>query len=316
MTVRYPWPTFTAPLRCRLTDVHLDGRPLPADLIDDSHYRVRLDGMSTWESFECEVVLSTDEAMPTGVDRLTGYVMVSSSATNTRLPFPLTAADGSLVGRITVVRGAVAGGFTVAAEVGGDVAGRRRVVGSSDPWTVVLDHREAPVPPGAPPFAMSWADFNSSAAPAAARQTPDALAFMDVTGEPRLWLNAGVPGLQALLDNNHAKLERRRLRDILSTTIARNATSALFRAAAAEVVSYGDEPPQPPATALYRQVCQAVADQMIGIAGVDELYEQLVAQRDDPLGNADLWRRIDAAVDTLTGSLDALTTASQEVSHG
>jgi hypothetical protein len=316
MTVRYPWPTFKAPLRCRLTDVRLDGRPLSADMVDDSHYRIRLDSAPTWESFECQVVVSTDESRPAGVERLTGYVMVASSGTSTRLPFPISAEGNDLIGRITVAHGVVAGSFTVSAEVGGEVAGRRRVVGASDPWTVVLDRRDAPVPPGAPPFAMSWVDFGSAEAPPAARQTPDALSFMDFAGEPRLLLNKGVPGLQTLLDNNYAKLERRRLRDILSTTIARNATSALFRAAAAEVVAYDDGPPQPPATALYRQVCEAVADQMIGVGSVEELYEQLVANRDDPPGNADLWRRIDAAVDALTGSLDALTTASKEVSHG
>jgi hypothetical protein len=317
VTVRYPWPTFAAPLSCRITDVQLDGRSLPPHLLDEDHRRVRLDEATPWEVLECAVTVSTDEPVPAGIERLIGYVLASSAATNTRMPFPLAPAeDGTLAGRLAVPRSAVSGSLTVTAEAGAQITGRMRVIGTSEPWTFVLERGEAPVAPGAPPFEMAWVDFGASDAPAAARESPTSLAVMDLTAGPRLLLNTGVAGLQALLDNNYAKLERRRLRDILSTTIVRQAISTLIRAAAAEVTDYDDGPPQPPTTALYRQLCQAVADQTSGIAGVEELYEQMVAGRDDTTGNADLWRRIDAAVDTLTGSTDALTTAAKEVANG
>jgi hypothetical protein len=318
VTVRYPWPTFAGPLKCDLRDIRLDGQPLQHHLVDADDRRIRLDAAPSWEMFECEVAVTTDEPTPAGIEHLTGYAVVSSAPTNTRLPFRLTDVQGEfLVGRLTVPRNIAAGSLIVQVEACGHVRGRWRVVGTGDPWTVVLERREAPVPPGAPPFEMAWIDFGSTDAPPAARENPGAHAWMDLTTtEPRLLLNSGVPGLQALLSNNYAKLERRRLRDILSSSIARYAVSTLFRAAVAEITGYDDGTAQPPGTALYRQVCEAVADRMTGIGGVDELYEQLASDQGQGFGSASLWHRIDVAVETLTGSTDALTTAAQEVFHG
>lgn len=316
MTVHYPWPTFASPLQCRISDIRLDGEPLPPHLVDDDHLRIRLDRATDWRSFDCDVTVTTDEAAPAGVERFHSYVLVSSTRTNARLPFRLgDRQGGQAAGHLTVARTAVAGSFTLQAHAGGHVAGRLRAVGAGDPWTVVLEHREAPVPPGTPPFAIAWVDFADPGAPSAARENPAAHALMDLTHEPRLLLNSGVAGLQALLHNEHAKLERRRVRDILSSSIARYATATLFRAAASEVAAY-DGQPQPPSSAVLRQTCEAVADHMPGIGSVDDLYEQLAAATGSPLTDAELWTRIDLAIGELTGATGALSTAAQEVAYG
>jgi hypothetical protein len=317
VSIRYPWPTFASPLQCRLTDVRLDGELLRPHLIDDEHLRVRLEHAGDWERFDCEVSLSTDEPLPAGIDRVLPYVLVSSTSTNTRMPFPLTSRNGDVTtGRLNVPRSAVAGSFTVHAETGADLAGRRRVVGSSDLWTIVLDHREAPIPPGAPPFEISWIDFTSAEAPLAARENSSAHVLMDLTSEPRLILNSGIEGLQALLYNNNAKLERRRVRDVLNASIARYATTTLFRAAAAEVIAYDDDAPQPPTSSILRQTCEAVAEQMPGIGGVEELYEELAKATDNRIADTELWMRIDLAIDSLTGSADALSAAAKAAANG
>jgi hypothetical protein len=317
VTIRYPWPTFVSSLQCHLTDICLDGKPIKLELVDGEYLRLRLDSVGDWDRFDCDVAVMTDEPVPAGIDDLFTYVLVASPSTNTRMPFPLKGLRGKpATGHLTVPRSVVEGSFTVQAEIGANVAGRRRVVGSSDAWTVVLERREAPTPPGTPPFDIAWINFSDTGAPSAARESPNAHALMDLTQEPRLLLNSGIEGLQTLLHNNTAKLERRRVRDILSSSVTRYAVGTLFRAAAAEVSVYDDGPPQPPSSALLRQVCEAVAGQMSGVGAVDELYEQLAASGDTPLDNTELWMRIDLAIDGLMGSTDALSTAAREVANG
>lgn len=316
MSIRYPWPTFTAPLACRVDDVHVDGKAVAPRLIDTEHQRLRLDGV-TWGRFDCRVTVTTDEPTPAGVDDIRNYVLVSSTGANTRLSFPLDEIhDRSPSGRVVVTRSVAAGTFTIQAHAGALVAGRRRLIGDCDPWTIVLERHEAPIPPGGPPFDIDWVAFTSPDAPLAARENASAHAFMDLTPSPRLLLNAGVDGFQKLLHNNAARLERRRVRDVLSTSVARYAIATLFRAAVSEIVAYDDGPPQPPTTALYRQICEAVADRMAGIGDVAELYDRLVAIADDRMSDTDLWARIDIAIEDLTGYTDALTTASREVADG
>lgn len=317
MTIRYPWPTFASPLQSALSDIRLDGEPLQNPLVDDDHLRLRLDRAGDWQRFDCDIAVTTDETVPDGIDDLRGFAMVSSISTNTRLPFALTSTGGlPAAGHLTIPRSTVAGSFTVQAEIGAHIRGRHRVVGSSEPWTVVLERREAPIPPGAPPFDISWVDFNSPEAPPAAKANPASHALMDLSGEPRLLLNSGIDGLQALLYNKTAQKERRRMREILSSSIARYATTTLFRTAAAQVVAYDDGPPQPPSAAVLQQTCKAVADHMSGIGGVDELYELISTAADDPLAAAELWLRVDPAVDAATGTSTALSDAAKEVVNG
>jgi hypothetical protein len=316
VTVRYPWPTYVSPLRCELGDVRIDGEPPAGVIVDADHLRLRLDRLPDWRRIECTVTVGADEPPPAGVDGLHPYVLASSTPTTTRLPFRLqTAPDGSAVGRLDVMRSSVSAAFTVQAHAGAHVAGQRRAVGASDPWTVVLEPQEAPTPPGAPPFEITWIDFAGPEAPHAARQNPTAHALRDLSHPPRLLLNKGIDGLEALLYNQHAQKERRRVRDVLSTSIVRYATATMFRAAAAEVVSY-DGAPQHPRGALLRQTCEAVAEHMPGIGSVEELYERLAAATDSPLASNDLWTSIDLAVDALSGSAAALSTAAREVAYG
>jgi hypothetical protein len=313
MAARFPWPTLASPLRCVLADIQLDGRPLEEAHIDHNNLRLRLDS-AAWERLDCTVTVSTDEVLPEGIGGIRSYVLVASVRSNTRTPFRLEPSGGtSSTGRVSVGSSTVAGTFTMQAQAAADIGDRRRIIGSSDPWTAVLDPSEAPVSPGEPPFEFVWVDFSSPDAPTVAREHPTALSVVDLHPRPRLLLNAGVEGLRSLLHNDHAKLERRRMRDILTTTIARRTTATLFRVAAAEIAANGDDPVRPPSSALLRRTCEAVAQQMPGIGSLDELYERLAAV-DGP--NVDFWTRIDLAIDAVAESTHKLSTAAREVASG
>jgi len=315
MSIRYPWPAFASPIQCHLTDPRLDGEPLGPQLLDGEHRRIRLDQEPDWDVFECDVVVETDEPVPAGLDRLIPYVMVSSTTTNTRMPFPLSGEPAD--GHLAIPRSTVSGSFTVQAVTGALVSSRRRVVGSSAPWTVVLDGRQAPVPPGALPFDFSWVDFASDEAPEIARKNPSSHAVMDLTNVlPRLLLNSGIEGLQPLLTSDYAQLERRRLRDILGSSIARYVAATVFRIASDEVTADDGSSARLPSTAMYRETCEAVAAHIPDISTVQDLYDQIVDAQGDEFKRIELWTRIDLAIDALCGSSDVLTIAAKEVWNG
>ena len=123
---------------------------------------------------------------------------------------------------VSIPRSAVAGKANLTIELTGEHLDRRRVVGSSLPWAIILDQAEAPERQGAPPLKTAWVDFNSGEAPAEARRYGTAHAYVDVASTPPvLYLNKGIEGLQQLILSENAKLERRRQRDMLGAQIAR-----------------------------------------------------------------------------------------------
>lgn len=305
MSVRFPWPVLESPVEVTLIDVRLDGRVLPEQCVDGDHLRVDLDGVEGWDVFECEISVATDGGVPPGLKDMLAYAVVSAPATNVRVPFRLEGDPPK--GRVAVGRADVAERFMIGVDVAARVGDRYRVIGTGPVWTIVLDRRAAPVPPGVPPFETVWVDFTSAEAPLVARRNPDAHAVMDLENEPRLLLNDGIDGFQALLHTNRPKPDRHRLQEVLATGIARYAVATMFRAAAAEIVDEDGEV-HPPERELFRQVCEAVAERMVGIGSVDELYKQLADPTVTAADNADLWGRVDAAIDALT---DVSTTVAK-----
>lgn len=311
MTVRFPWPTLKQELQLTIDDVRIDGAPLDPAFVDAEHLRVSLDETAEWR--ELRIAVSVDPTTLSSVDGARAHAVVECTPTNVRITFPLDPATGT--GEITLDRDEIAQRFAVRVEAVAEVRGRMRNVGAGPDWTAVLDRVAAPIPPGMPPFETVWIDFRDPAAPPAARGMPEAPAYMDLQGDPRLLLNTAVDGFQHLLHANTAQRERRRLRDLLGADVARYAVSCLFRAAAGEV-SVDDDVVQPPERPVLRQVCEAVADRMPGIGDVEELYERIHAARDSAAVAQEVWGAVDLAVAALSGRDAALTTACHEVKHG
>ena len=311
MTILRPWSSFASSWDLTIDSLLIDGQEA-ADVVDHGHQRIDL--IRPWRDVQFDVVASTVEA-PAGLKNsdVEAYALISCTRTNLRRTIELSGAVG-FRGRVAIDRSTVAGPVEVVVELAAEIEGHWRSVGASTTWTLVTEQIDAPVKPGAPPFTTTWFDFTSADAPDAARRAPTAMAVMDLSAEPTLLLNRSIDGLEALLNADKAQLERRRLRDVVSASIARDAVAAMFRAAAAEVVALSEDEPTPPDNRMWRQTCSAVADEMTQVADVDELYAKLVS-----VGNAGgaqraiLWADIDAAIDRLTGVVEAMKRSVGEV---
>jgi hypothetical protein len=322
VTVKFAWPAYGAPWSLRLDEVEFDGVVRDA-VVDATRRRLRLDEFAGWTSATFDVTATTDEDVPSGASDPVAFVTVSSSRSNSRVPFVLTAMGSDVraySGKVTIARAAFAGSADLTFDIGASIGGRRRRIGTSELWSIVLEPAEAPLPSGRPPFETTWIDFRDEAAPLIAREDPSVYAVMDHSeGKPRLLMNEGVDGLKDLLLAKAPQHERRRLSDIIGTLIARDAVGTLIRAAAAEVIppSIDDTfEAQPPTSALYAQACEAVAKEMTSIASVDEFYTRLVeAARDQPEKQAQFWAEIDAATERLTNHASAVARAVDEVKH-
>jgi hypothetical protein len=321
MTIRFAWSSYTEPWAVTVENVRIGGEA-DSRCLDAARRRLRLDLVTEWESATFDVTASTAETAPSDVTAVSAFAVLSSRRSNTRIPFrlePVGPTRDRFSGTIALQRAALAGAAEMAVDVGGRIDGRDRLVGVTEPWHVIVDAADAPRPPGRPPFDTAWIDFRAATAPSAAKQQPEAYAVMDLTGpKPTLLLNEAIDGLKTLLLALTARHERRRLREMLGTSIARQAIATLIRAAATEVVPLDpdESQPQDPQSGLFTQVCEAVAGEMTTVASVSDLYERLVnAARGAPMQYAELWAEIDAAVDRLTGHSSAVASVVAEVKY-
>lgn len=312
MTARFPWPQFRFPWSVEVSGLIVDCKPHDS-AVDRLHRRVRLDDL-TWQCAGLVLRAQTTERMPAGIDNLQGFVVVSSPRTNVRTPVPLLP-DGlqAVYGEVPLDSHDLAGTVALTVTIVATIDGRRRTIADAEDWVVVVDDSTAPTPPGAPPFPHVWVDFACADAPDIARRNHGAHAIMDLSAAPQLLLNAGIEGLQDVLHAEKPKLERRRIRDLLGTTIACDAVTSLFRAAVAEVVDLSEDGPVPPSDSLSRQTCEAVAGAMPTVSSVDELYERIVATKDSARDRATLWAEAEVALAALTDVHDTVVRVAGEV---
>ncbi|MEE3851783.1 hypothetical protein VZC37_15680 [Gordonia sp. LSe1-13] len=309
------WPTYKGQWASHLLDVATESGAAVEP--DGDRYRLHLDDLA-WHTVTFTLNLSPTEPAPAGLVAQQGFALVACRGTNTRIPFrlfPDASNPDRLSGPITLNREVLEDTATLSAEITAQVDGRTRVVARAIPWTIVLRRFDAPAKAGEPPITQVWVDFDSADAPPVARKNNRAHAALDAAPDkPILYLNSGIPGLQMILTAENAKLERRRLRDILGSQIARYTVSTLFRLAAADVVADGDDDPIGPSDPLLRSTCEKVAGAIPHYTSVDELYSALVRTTSRP-GIADLWADIDAAIDTLTDASSTASTATSEVQY-
>ncbi|WP_433802561.1 hypothetical protein [Actinomycetospora sp. CA-084318] len=309
MSVRYAWPTLAEAPQVELRELRLDGAESRRIAVEPNHLRVVLPEDESWQRFSCQVVATTDEDLSVFED-LVCYAVAASRDAATRVPFVLSGLPGE--GRLELHRDEIARNALLTVDAAASYRGRRRVVGRAAPWTVVSEIGTAPRPPSGLPFAMTWLDFTAEGAPDVVRGAPQASAVMEtgIGAVPALLLNSALPGFKDLLHADSAKLERRRLRDLLGSDVARLAVSSLLRAAASEIVEADDGTVIEPQDDLHRQVCEAVVEVVNGVGSVEELYQRLAVERTDVGG--DLWSRLDLAIDELVGRRAAVATACEE----
>jgi hypothetical protein len=307
MTRRYSWPQYRQPWALKTTVTNLEGAVAEPEIVESTR-RIRLDLSGEWSAVEFAFDLRTTEE-PVDVEATTAYVLVSSVRTNTRIPAPLQK-DGetAFVGSVLLDRATLAGAVTLQGQVLSS-DGYVRVVGESEPWTVVADPSDAPPRPGAPPFDMVWCYFSSDEAPASVRSAADSYAVMDLSGpSPVLYLNDDIKAFRPILESTGAKLEKKRIRDVLGSSIARYALATLFREAMAQTTVEGDDF-ELPDDSLLQQVIRAVVDEAKSVSSPEELYAGL----HDSGQRLALWIEVDNALDRLSDHAETVADALQKV---
>lgn len=317
MTPRFAWPTYKEQWDCRVSAFVLDGQDA-ADYIDSDY--LRLNGAERqWNTAEVALEVSTDEPAPADLTDFGAYVLVGCAGTQLRRVFPMTPLpdDGGFQVRIELHRTDVTQKATLAVEVVAQIGDRRRIVGSAIDWTLVLEVGEAPRSTSAPPLRNTWIDFACHDAPPEARRNPTGYCYLDMTKTPPLlYLNSGIDGFQTLIMADNAKTERRRHRDLLGATVARQVANTLLRAAIDEVTpgEYG-APAAGPTGRLLRNICEALASELPDTESVDDLYERIADLAGNPNASANFWAEADLALDRITGLSEAIVRTCGEVKH-
>lgn len=315
MSVHFAWPTYRDPWECDVDSVAFDGADR-RDAINTDH--LRIDAHETeWNLIEVAVRVATGEPVPAGIDAVAAHALVTCRATQLRRAYPLAAdgEDGQYAGTVAVPRTALTGKADVAVEVVGGYQGRRRVIGFSLPWSIVVDKTEAPPRSGVPPLPTVWVDFAGADAPLPARRYAGSHAYVDVMASPPvLYLNQGIEGLQLLIQSETAKLERRRHRDMLGASIARYVANSLFRAAVGQVVPGEDGVgAEGPDGRVFRDMCEAVAAELPDTETVDDLYNLIASLPESPGRSAEFWADVDLALDRMTSVSATITQICDEV---
>jgi hypothetical protein len=313
MTARFAWPQFRVPWSVALMST---SESVSATAIDAGARRIRLDDIGAWTSTTFAIETSTTETTPLGVGELEAFALVSSKRSNTRIPVRLdSTGPNHFHGELTLDRDTLAGAVDIIVQV--VAADPVRMVGEGEPWTVTVDASAAPPRPGAPPFATEWVDFTSADAPQSVRDSQASYAVMDLSGpDPVLRLNSSIKGFEALLGSTSAKLERRRMRDVLATGIAKYAVGVLFREAMARLdiddageVTLPDDP-------LLMQVLDSVASESRQFAAADDFYRRLATVNAlTSVDRARLWAEVDTTLDRLTNHAEQTARAIEEIRH-
>lgn len=317
MSPHFAWPAYQDPWECSVASVRFDDRD-GESAIDGDHLRISAFDRP-WKRLNLVLGAITSEAAPQGVDKLHAYALLSCPATQLRRSYPLNLlADGATIqGSVIVARTAIAGKATLTVEVVGNHNDRQRAVGSSLPWSIVVDKAAAPERHGVPPLKTAWIDFADAASPAEARRHMAAHAYVDVIARPPvLYLNKGIDGLQQLILSENAKLERRRQRDMLGAQIARYVVNTLFRTAVEQIAA--DEfggPPEGPSDHILRSVCEAVAARLAFTENVEDLYDAVLRVREGTLDGPPFWADIDLVLDQLTSLSSVISQICTEVKY-
>ena len=315
MTQHFPWPQYRRPWSL---DVEVLGvTPAGEPDVDPDRRRIRLDELEDWTQVGLRLRLATTERTPDGVAQMSPYVMVSAARSNLRLPVLLEQDGDTFVGDCHLMRSSLAGITELqayVASVGGSAVGDEptptRIIGESEPWTVVVDPGESPPAPGAPPFETERRHFSDPGSPPQLRAAATSYALMDMSGpDPVLYLNQDIIGLEHILDAKSPKLEKRRLRDLLGAQIAHHVLSTLFREALDRTV-VEDDLVTIPEDRLMKQVCEAVSEAVPSVEGSEDMMRRLL---DSSTDRARVWMEVENALTVLTGVGDAVARSVKEV---
>ena len=249
MKSHYPWPQYRHPWTSSIS-LTVDGKPADDLVISDTR-RIDLTSLESWTVMLIDICVSTTEQPFTEEAHERALALVSAPRTNCRLPAELIRGTDGFAGEVQILSSQLAG----SAELSASILDARtmQTLGSALIWTIVADPAEAPPRTGVPPVETVWCDFAKSDK-ALVYQARHTYSVLDVLPQkPVLYLNESIDGFQQLILSKAPKHEKRRLRSVIVTSIARDITRSLFRAALESVV-LNDDLVELPSDHLRREV--------------------------------------------------------------
>lgn len=293
MKAHYPWPQYRRDWDS-LIALEIDGAPAD-ELVSTEVRRIDLTQLESWEMITLRVSTETTEQPFTESIDERALALISVPRTNCRLPVELRRSGGKFMGELEVRASQLTGTATLTVSILD--ASTMQILGSSGAWAIVADPSEAPPKAGVPPIDTVWCNFSKSDKQLVylARYT---YAVLDVSPQkPVLYLNESIDGFQQLILSKAPRSEKRRLRSVIVTSIAKDVTRSLFRAALDSVIVNNDQP-ELPNDHLRREVLEKVAAEVSTVANADELCWNLLIDS-DPVSKAGTWAAIEIAIDGL-----------------
>lgn len=287
----YPYETIFGDVVLRLTSVALDGDELPLHLIDNDFNQVRLldADRREWDILELslEVVAPGSEISQMRSDGRSpkAFAILQSGPANTRLSVPLAPSElepGRWTGDAELDRSSWFGRITIRSVVVDTVDGvPDRIIGTGTDWTVRLD--DQPAPPINGSITITWDDFTDPKRLPALRLYKDEPAFLHLdSGEPVLYLNSALPGLEPLLqDRRRRSPAERALHDQTRVAIASETWAALFNSAILAIDEDADGNADWPAGDWQRTALEIAITAMYPDRAPDDALAEVAASRHD-----------------------------------
>jgi hypothetical protein len=234
----FPYPTLRGDVELTISDIRIDGAPLPQDYIQPNDRLIALHGQetATWQRLSFRLDVQTNPGSLRQFEEEHGPVTLSVTAacrpTNTRQPIRLerSTLDPSIwSGKGELHRSQYRDKAQLQAILTAKVDGLAyRPVATSDGWTLYFDPSESFRVAGS--LRVVWCDFKDETAPPIAKQFADSAYVVDLDRSlPEILLNKSFEGLEPILrdakDRSPIELA---LHDITRMSIARSVWLALL----------------------------------------------------------------------------------------
>jgi hypothetical protein len=318
----FPYSTLGGDVELTITDVRIDGAPLPPDDVQVNDRLIALHGQEDqqWQRLTCRMDVQANPGKLREFEAEHGPVALSVIAscrpTNTRQPVRLerSTLDPSIwSGKAELHRTQFRDKAQLAAMLTAKVGGLpHRPVATSDLWTLYFDPSESFRVAGS--LRVVWCDFRSETAPPIARQFPDSAYVVDLDRAlPEILLNKSFDGLEPILrdakDRSAAELA---LHDITRMAIGRSVWQALVHDAMSAIPGVEDgEEPTWPEREWHAEVLRRILPEVEPGKSESELIRLAATDWRQHPGSAGFAARAEAVIGDLIGANKALRKSTQ-----
>ena len=241
----FPYPTLFGDVNLTVTEIYIDDKTV-RERVDVDGCTVDLSRIekSDWETARISLVVHAPPSEIANAIEARCIAVANCGPSNYRISVPLSEEPDTLGqwrGDLEIDRLYWYSQAQLRAHVVSTVAGTsNRIIGSSEPWTLLYD--DLPNRPIRGAIKISWVDFdNPGDGKLFLRNHQDQYVFLSIDpDEPQLFLNRSFDGLEQLLADRRRPGRDRALHDQTRASIADKTWSALFNAAIDAVEANAD----------------------------------------------------------------------------